>query len=70
MTSPVVFVFVSLAVLDICYGSLKNSSEYETNCNVNGSKIHCTFSVSTNWSFVEFRTWLDEIKGNVTDSGV
>lgn len=67
MTSPVVFVFVSLAVLDICYGSLKNSSEYETNCNVNGSKIHCTFSVSTNWSFVEFRTWLDEIKGNVTE---
>lgn len=67
MTSPIVFIFVSIAVLDICYGSLNNSSEYGTNCNVNGSRIECEFFVSTNWSFLEFRTWLDEIKGNVTE---
>lgn len=67
MTSPIVFIFVSITVLDICYGSLNNSSEYGTNCNVNGSRIECEFFVSTNWSFLEFRTWLDEIKGNVTE---
>lgn len=63
----VVFVFVFFVVLDICYGFFKNLFEYEINCNVNGSKIYCIFFVLMNWLFVEFRIWLDEIKGNVIE---
>lgn len=67
MVSPIFSLLVSLLYFAIGYGLLNKSSEYENNCIIRGSRIDCMFFVSTNWSFLEFRNWLDEIEGNVTE---
>lgn len=67
MASLIFFLLVSLLYFAISYGLRNKSSEYENNCIRKESRIDCMFFVSTNWSFLEFRYWLDEIEGNITE---
>lgn len=67
MASLIFFLLVSLLYFPISYGLRNKSSEYENNCIRKESRIDCMFFVSTNWSFLEFRYWLDEIEGNITE---
>ncbi|XP_061196724.1 uncharacterized protein LOC133204999 [Saccostrea echinata] len=60
--------FANRLLVRACPILLEEDTEFENNCKIpafNGT-LECSFEVSNEWNFLEFREWIDNLKNNVT----